>query len=260
MRIKIFMAIAAAFMCCDLAFSQAKLVEKVEKKGDELIIPYSKYILPNGLTVVVHEDHSDPIVYVDMTYHVGSAREEIGKSGFAHFFEHMMFEGSDHVKKGEHFKVVTDAGGTLNGSTNTDRTNYFETVPSNQLEKMIWLEADRMGYLLDAVTQEKFENQRSTVKNERGQNYDNRPYGLVSEFTSKNLYPYGHPYSWLTIGYVEDLNRVNANDLKNFFLRWYGPNNATLTIAGDVKTADVVKLAEKYFNSILINSNITLTK
>ncbi len=250
MRMKIFSIAALLFICGNTAFSQVKLVEKVEKKGDEIIIPYEKFVLPNGLTVVVHEDHSDPVVYVDVTYHVGSAREEIGKSGFAHFFEHMMFEGSDHVGKGTHFKIVTEAGGTLNGSTNLDRTNYFETVPSNQLEKMIWLEADRMGYLLDAVTQEKFDNQRSTVKNERGQNYDNRPYGLTGEFASKNLYPYGHPYSWLTIGYVEDLNRVELNDLKNFFLRWYGPNNATLTIAGDVKTADVMKMVEKYFNSI----------
>ena len=238
------------FIGSQTAFSQAKLVERVEKKGSEIIIPYEKYVLPNGLTIIVHVDHSDPIVYVDMTYHVGSAREEIGKSGFAHFFEHMMFEGSDHIAKGQHFKVVTEAGGTLNGSTNTDRTNYFETVPSNQLEKMLWLEADRMGFLLDAVTQEKFENQRSTVKNERGQNYDNRPYGLTGEFTSKNLYPYGHPYSWLTIGYVEDLNRVSVGDLKNFFLRWYGPNNATLTVSGDVKTSEVLKLAEKYFSSI----------
>jgi len=231
-------------------FSQAKLVEKIERKGDEIIIPYEKYVLPNGLTLVIHEDHSDPIVHIDVTYHVGSAREEIGKSGFAHFFEHMMFQGSDHVQKGDHFKVITEAGGTLNGSTNRDRTNYYQTVPSNQLEKMLWLEADRMGFLLDAVTQEKFENQRSTVKNERGQNYDNRPYGLASEFASKNLYPYGHPYSWLTIGYVEDLNRVNVNDLKNFFLRWYGPNNATITIGGDVNTSEVVKLVEKYFSSI----------
>ncbi len=154
------------------------------------------------------------------------------------------------MQKGDHFKVITEAGGTLNGSTNRDRTNYYQTVPSNQLEKMLWLEADRMGFLLDAVTQEKFENQRSTVKNERGQNYDNRPYGLASEFASKNLYPYGHPYSWLTIGYVEDLNRVNVNDLKNFFLRWYGPNNATLTIGGDVNKAEVMKWVEKYFSSI----------
>ncbi len=250
MRIKILTLVAVLFVFSNIGLSQARLVEKVEKKGDELTIPYEKYVLPNGLTVIVHEDHSDPIVYVDVTYHVGSAREEIGKSGFAHFFEHMMFEGSDHVGKGTHFKIVTEAGGTLNGSTNTDRTNYFETVPSNQLEKMIWLEADRMGYLLDAVTQEKFDNQRSTVKNERGQNYDNRPYGLTGEFSSKNLYPYGHPYSWLTIGYVEDLNRVGVNDLKNFFLRWYGPNNATLTVAGDVKAAEVVKMVEKYFSSI----------
>jgi zinc protease len=232
------------------AQAQTKLVEKVARKGSELVIPYEKYVLPNGLTLVIHEDHSDPIVHVDVTYHVGSAREEIGKSGFAHFFEHMMFQGSDNVADEQHFKIVTEAGGTLNGTTNTDRTNYFETVPSNQLEKMLWLEADRMGFLLDAVTQKKFEVQRETVKNERGQNYDNRPYGLVSEVINKNLYPYGHPYSWLTIGYIEDLNRVNVNDLKNFFLRWYGPNNATLTVGGDVNPAEVVKLVEKYFGTI----------
>jgi zinc protease len=139
------------------------------------------------LTVILAEDHSDPLVHVDITYHVGSAREEIGKSGFAHFFEHMMFQGSDHVQNGDHFKIITEAGGTLNGSTNSDRTNYYETVPANQLEKMIWLESDRMGFLLDAVTQQKFEVQRATVKNERGQNYDNRPYGLASEYTSKNF-------------------------------------------------------------------------
>ena len=231
-------------------FAQTKLVEKVTKTGSEVVIPYEKYVLPNGLTLIVHEDHSDPVIHVDVTYHVGSAREEIGKSGFAHFFEHMMFQGSDNVKDEQHFKIVTDAGGTLNGSTNRDRTNYYQTVPSNQLEKMLWLEADRMGFLLDAVTQKKFEIQRSTVKNERGQNYDNRPYGLAGEMASKNLYPYGHPYSWLTIGYVEDLNRVDVDDLKNFFLRWYGPNNATITVGGDVKTADVVKLVEKYFGSI----------
>lgn len=232
------------------ANSQAKLVEKIVRKGNELIIPYEKYVLSNGLTLVVHEDHSDPVVHVDVTYHVGSAREEIGKSGFAHFFEHMMFQGSDHVADEQHFKIVTEAGGTLNGSTNRDRTNYYETVPSNQVEKMLWLEADRMGFLLDAVTQQKFEVQRATVKNERGQNYDNQPYGLAREVAAKNLYPYGHPYSWLTIGYIEELNSVSLNDLKNFFLRWYGPNNATVTVGGDVKTADIVKLVEKYFGSI----------
>jgi len=227
-----------------------KLVEKVTKQPGQLGIPYEKYVLPNGLTLIVAEDHSDPLVHVDVTYHVGSAREQIGKSGFAHFFEHMMFQGSDHVGDQQHFKLVTAAGGTLNGSTNQDRTNYFETLPSNQLETGLWLEADRMGFLLDAVSQKKFEIQRSTVKNERGQNYDNRPYGLTSEYISKTMYPYGHPYSWLTIGYLEDLDRSNVQDLKNFFLRWYGPNNATLTVGGDVKPAEVVKLAEKYFGPI----------
>jgi len=145
------------------------LVEKVIKKGDEIVIAYEKYELDNGLTVILHEDKSDPLVHVDVTYHVGSGREEIGKSGFAHFFEHMMFQGSENVADEEHFKIVSESGGTLNGTTNADRTNYYQTVPSNQLEKMLWLESDRMGYFLDAVTQEKFEVQRETVKNERGQ-------------------------------------------------------------------------------------------
>ena len=246
-----FFILTAVFILINTsATSQAKFIEKIEKKGNDVVIPYSKFVLPNGLTVIIHEDHSDPIAHVAVTYHVGSAKEEIGKSGFAHFFEHMMFEGTDHIANGLQDKIVYEAGGGFNGTTNADRTKYFETVPNNQLEKMLWLEADRMGYLLDAVTQEKFENQRSTVKNERGERYDNVPYGLMGEFSSKNLYPYGHPYSWLTIGYIEDLDRVNVNDLKNFFLRWYGPNNATLSIGGDVKTADVIKLVEKYFSSI----------
>src|SRR5882672_12296943 len=195
--------------------AQTKLVEKITRKGDEIVIPYEKYVLSNGLTLIVHEDHSDPVVHVDVTYHVGSAREEISKSGFAHFFEHMMFQGSDHVGDEQHFKIVTEAGGTLNGSTNRDRTNYYETIPSNQLEKMLWLESDRMGFLMDAVTEKKFEIQRSTVKNERGQNYDNRPYGLASEAVSKNLYPYGHPYSWLTLGSIEEVKKVDVNDLRH---------------------------------------------
>ncbi|MDB5263282.1 MAG: peptidase [Adhaeribacter sp.] len=230
--------------------SPTRLVEKVARKGSELVIPYEKHVLPNGLTVIVHEDHSDPIVHVDVTYHVGSAREEVGKSGFAHFFEHMMFQGSDNVADDEHFKIVSEAGGTLNGSTNRDRTNYFETLPNNQIETALWLEADRMGFLLDAVTQKKFENQRSTVKNERGQSVDNQPYGRASETVYRTLYPYGHPYSWDVIGYLEDLDRGSLDDLKNFFLRWYGPNNATLTVGGDVTPQQVIKLAEKYFGSI----------
>jgi len=231
-------------------FAQPKLIEKAEKSDNPFYITYEKYVLDNGLTIIIHEDHSDPIVHTDVTYHVGSAREEIGRSGFAHFYEHMMFQGSDHVGDEQHFKIVSAAGGTLNGTTNSDRTNYFETMPSNQLEVALWLESDRMGFLLDAVTQKKFEIQRSTVKNERGQNYDNRPYGLVNEKIGQALYPYGHPYNWPTIGYIKDLNNATLEDLKQFFLRWYGPNNATLTVAGDVNTSDVLKLAEKYFGKI----------
>ncbi len=225
-------------------------VESSQAEEGKVKIPYQKYKLNNGLTVILAPEDSDPLVHVDVTYHVGSAREEIGKSGFAHFFEHMMFQGSENVGDQEHFKIITEAGGTLNGTTNRDRTNYFETVPANQLEKMLWLESDRMGFLLDAVSQHKFEIQRSTVKNERAQRYDNRPYGLVWERISEALYPEGHPYSWQTIGYVEDLDRVDVNDLKAFFLRWYGPNNATLTIGGDLDVEQTLSWVNKYFGSI----------
>lgn len=238
------------FLLSNVAVAQPKLIEKIEKGSNPFQIPYEKYQLSNGLTLLLHEDHSDPVVHVDVTYHVGSSREEEGRSGFAHFFEHMMFQGSDHVGDEEHFKFVSAAGGTLNGTTNTDRTNYFETLPSHELELALWLEADRMGFLLDAVTQKKFEIQRATVKNERGQNYDNRPYGLVNERVNQILFPRGHPYSWPTIGYLEDLDRVDVNDLKRFFLRWYGPNNATITIAGDFEVKKALDMVQKYFGGI----------
>lgn len=227
-----------------------KLVTTKSQQDSEISLPYKKYQLDNGLTVIIHEDHSDPLVHVDVTYHVGSAREELGKSGFAHFFEHMMFQGSDNVGPEMHFKYVTEAGGTLNGTTNSDRTNYFQTVPVNQLEKMLWLESDRMGYFLDSVTQEKFDIQLSTVKNERGQRVDNQPYGRYWEQLAQALYPYGHPYSWPVIGHMDDLNRATMPDLKQFFLRWYGPNNATLTIGGAVKAEDILPMVQKYFGTI----------
>ena len=236
------------------------LVEQVNAQLGKTVIPYQKYVLDNGLTLILHQDNSDPLVHVDVTYHVGSAREEAGKSGFAHFFEHMMFQGSEHVGDDQHFKIVTEAGGTMNGTTNSDRTNYFETVPANQLEKMLWLEADRMGFLVDAVTQEKFEIQRETVKNERGQNYDNRPYGLLYERVSQAMYPLGHPYSWQTIGYIEDLNRVDVNDLKAFFLRWYGPNNATVTIGGDIDVKKTLAMVNKYFGTIPRGPEVDMPK
>ena len=236
------------FASFSLLFAQT-LINKIDPTS-KYDIAYEEWQLDNGLTLIIHEDHSDPIVHVEMTYHVGSNREQIGMTGFAHFFEHMMFQGSDNVADEEHFKIVSESGGTLNGTTNRDRTNYFETLPSNQLETALWLEADRMGFFLDAVTEKKFENQRNAVKNEKSQNQINVPYGMLYEVMGQVLYPKGHPYSWPTIGYVDDLDRVTVNELKDFFLRWYGPNNAYLVISGDVDPSNVLELVNKYFGSI----------
>ncbi len=233
------------------AFAQPTLIEKVEAKADKVVIPYERWKLPNGLTILLHEDHSDPVVNVQVTYKVGSNRESLGKSGFAHFFEHMMFQGSKHVADEEHFKMVSTAGGEMNGFTQRDKTVYYETLPSNYLEMALWLESDRMGFLLDSLTTKKFENQRDAVKNEKSQNVENAPYAMAFvEEINKTLYPPGHPYSWPVIGYVDDLNRANLEDVKNFFLRWYGPNNAILSIAGDFNTADALKLVDKYFGDL----------
>ena len=226
------------------------LVETVVATDERLAIPFKKYMLANGLTVILHQDNSDPLVHVDVTYHVGSAREQLGKSGFAHFFEHMMFQGSKNIADEQHFKIVTQSGGNLNGTTNTDRTNYYETVPKNQLEKMLWLESDRMGFLLETITTEKFEVQRATVKNERGQNVDNRPYGRLNETINQMTYPREHPYSWPVIGYMTDLDRGTVTDLKEFFSRWYGPNNAVLTIGGDIDETQTLLWINKYFGGL----------
>jgi len=210
-------------------------------------IPFEKRVLKNGLQVVAHEDRSEAVVAVYVYYHVGSAREEVGRSGFAHLFEHMLFQGSQHVPEGDHFRLIQEAGGTLNGTTNEDRTNYYETLPSSRIELALWLESDRMGFLLPAMTQAKLDNQRDVVKNERRQNYDNRPYGRVSEALREALYPPGHPLSWTTIGSMDDLDRADLGDVERFFRSWYGPNNATLAIGGDLAPEQAFDLAEKWF-------------
>jgi len=241
---------AVAIAASSYGQADIPLVKEVKAQEGSLNIPYKRYVLKNGLNILIHEDHSDPIVHVEVTYHVGSARESMGKSGFAHLFEHMMFQGSGHVADEEHFKIVQGAGGQMNGTTNHDITNYFETLPSNYLETALYLESDRMGYLLDSLTKKKFEVQRSTVKNEKGQRYG-RPYGMVAEFKDQALYgSNGHPYSWPVIGYTDDLDRVTVEDARKFFMRWYGPNNATLVIAGDVNTAEALKLVDKYFGKL----------
>ena len=206
--------------------------------------------LKNGLEYILYEDKSLPLVSVNIWYKVGSAYETKGKTGLAHLFEHMMFQGSENVPKEMHFRYIQEAGGTLNGSTSTDKTNYYEKLPSNYLELALWLESDRMGYFLPALTQEKLDNQKDVVKNERLERYDNQPYGLAWELISTNLYPEGHPYSWSTIGHLKDIESYTFDDVKNFFKKYYSPNNACLVVAGDFEKENAVQLIEKYFGSI----------
>src|SRR5262252_8154876 len=215
-----------------------------------LNVPVETFTLKNGLKVVVHEDHSAPLVAVNVWYHVGSSREVQGRSGFAHLFEHVMFQGSEHVGDDQHFAIVQEAGGAANGSTNADRTNYFEMVPSNYLETALWLESDRMGFLLNGLDQKKLDTQRDVVKNERRQRYENAPYGMAFIRVGEMLYPANHPYHWPTIGYMDDLTAASLDDVKAFFRKWYSPDNACLVVAGDVKTADVKRLATLYFGDL----------
>jgi zinc protease len=214
------------------------------------LLSFSQFKLDNGLTVYVHEDHTVPVVTLSVWYHVGSRDEVTGKTGFAHLFEHMMFEGSAHVGDKQHFKYIQEAGGTANGSTNTDRTNYFETLPSNFLETGLWLESDRMGFLLATLTKDKLDNQRDVVRNEKRQNYDNRPYGLAPKAIFENVYPPAHPYHHLTIGEHEDLERATLADVTAFFHKYYSPANASLALAGDVDVATAKRLCAKYFGAL----------
>jgi zinc protease len=216
----------------------------------QIDIKFEQYKLPNGLTVILHEDHSAPITAVVVMYHVGSKNEKPKRTGFAHLFEHMMFQGSSHVEKGDHFRLLQEVGANINGSTNEDVTNYFEVVPSNEMELALYLESDRMGFLLPALTQEKLDNQRDVVKNERRQSVDNVPYGTADEIIAKAMYPETHPYNWPVIGYMEDLSAASQQDVKDFFSLYYAPSNAVLSIAGDIDPKETKALVEKYFGAI----------
>ena len=220
------------------------------KNVEKLSVPYVQYKLDNGLDVILHQDKSDPIVAVAIMYHVGSNREVPGKTGFAHLFEHMMFQESENVGQDEFFKKIQASGGTLNGGTGNDQTIYFEVVPKNALEMVLWLESDRMGYLENTVTKSAFANQQNVVQNEKRQSYDNRPYGFNSWVIAKNLYPAGHPYNWTVIGEMEDLFNATVDDVKAFHSKFYVPNNTSIVLAGDFEIDDVKPLVEKYFGEI----------
>jgi zinc protease len=212
-------------------------------------ITFSKHTLDNGLDVLLHEDRACPIVAVNLWYHVGSKNERPGHTGFAHLFEHLMFEGSQHYDGG-YFQPLQGAGAALNGSTNADRTNYWEVVPSNALDLALWMESDRMGFLLPALTEAKFSNQRDVVLNERRQNYENRPYGLAAMAMLAALYPPDHPYHWTTIGEIADLEAVRLDEVHAFFRRYYHPANASIALAGDIETGSALALVNEYFGSI----------
>jgi len=217
---------------------------------------FSKHTLANGLDVLLHEDRDCPIVAVNIWYHVGSKNERPGHTGFAHLFEHLMFEGSEHHDRG-YFQPLQGAGATLNGSTNADRTNYWEVVPSNALELALWMESDRMGHLLPALTDAKFSNQRDVVLNERRQNYENRPYGLAPMALLAALFPPDHPYHWTTIGEVADLHAVTLDQVHAFFRRYYHPSNASLALAGDFDPDAALALVDRYFGSIEPGERVT---
>ncbi len=224
---------------------------------DILNLNYEKYKLSNGLEIILYQDNNLPIIALNIWYKVGSANEVKGKTGIAHLFEHMMFQGSKNVAKEMHFKFIQEAGGNLNGSTSFDRTNYYEKVPSNFLELICWLESDRMGFLLPALTQEKLNNQIDVVKNERLERYDNQPYGLAWEKIISTLYPEGHPYSWPTIGFIDDITSYTLDDVSNFFKKFYSPSNASLVLAGDFEKESAKELFNNYFGGLAVHKDFT---
>jgi zinc protease len=213
-------------------------------------IKYEQYVLPNGLKVILHQDKSDPIVSLAITYHVGSSREKAGKTGFAHFFEHMLFQRSEHLPRNAFFQKISALGGTFNGGTMQDGTIYFETVPRDALEKVLWMESDRMGFFINTVTQSGLEREIDIVSNEKRQGVDTQPYGYTDEIISRELYPAGHPYSWTVIGQLADLRAATLEDVKDFYSSYYIPQNATLVLTGDFETPVAKTLIEKYFGEI----------
>jgi len=233
-----------------MMFILALTTVKTQAKEAGLSIPIEKYTLKNGLTVVLHEDKSDPIAAVAVYYHVGSSREVTGKTGFAHLFEHMMFQKSENVPEDQFFKNIQGAGGSLNGSTSQDRTNYYEVVPKNALEMALWMESDRMGYLENMVTKSALVNQQNVVQNEKRESVDNAAYGFNYGLIASTLYPKGHPYSWTVIGEMKDLTSATVEDVKAFHAKYYAPNNATLVVSGDINKAEVKAMVEKYFGEI----------
>jgi zinc protease len=237
-------------MLAPLLFAAA-LTSPAPAPGNTPEISFTRFTLDNGLEVIVHEDHKIPVVAVDVWVHVGAGDESAGKTGFAHLFEHMMFQGSQNVPEDKHFDILREAGGSsINGTTNFDRTNYFEVVPTNQIETALWLESDRLGLLLDHVNQKSLDTQIEVVRNERRQRYDNVPYGAARFALFESAYPVGHPYRHLVIGKHEDLERASLEDVRGFFKKWYVPANATLALAGDIDAKTARALAEKWFGGL----------
>ena len=240
--------LAASLLCAGAARAQAGA--RPSPAVDVPTLPLVRYTLPNGMTALLNEDHTAPVVAVSVWYHVGSKNETPGRTGFAHLFEHMMFEGSQNVATGEHRRMIQSLGGSFNGSTTEDRTNYFETLPSNQLETALWLESDRMATLLTRVNQERLDAEREIVKNERRLRVDNQPFGVADEVTSAALFPASNPYSWPVIGSMTDLSAASLEDVRGFFRTYYAPSNATIAISGDIDPARTRALLDRYFGPI----------